>query len=141
MKVKGLAVLFLLMTLVSCDSGGNNNAPEVCEPFRIAFAPIPECVSEYFLTKPTNCDCIGAESEFGLSLLNFDINGFTGFISPHDINWEPVDCSTISFTGEASGVLENMTVPETGILEFALTFEGAEPEDATCCCRDFLLVE
>ncbi|MCL4246274.1 MAG: hypothetical protein KJ002_14270 [Candidatus Dadabacteria bacterium] len=139
--MKLLTAFFILLTLVSCDGGGNRNASEVCEPFRIAFTPIPECVSEYFLTKPTNCDCIGTKSEFSLSLLNFDFNGYTGFISPHDIIWEPVDCSTISFTGEAAGFLENMTVPETGIFEFTLSFEGTDPEEAVCCCRDFLIVE
>ncbi|MEZ4548172.1 MAG: hypothetical protein R3B51_10845 [Thermodesulfobacteriota bacterium] len=73
--------------------------------------------------------------------MNFDIDGYTGFITPYDIVWEPVDCSTISFTGETSGVLENMTVPEEGILEFTLSFEGTKPEGVTCCCGDFFVVD
>ena len=140
--MKLLTALFILLALVSCDSEGNKDEnADACNPFFMPFIPTPECVSEYFLTKPTNCDCIGAESEFGLSLLNFDINGFTGFISPHDINWEPVDCSTISFTGEASGVLENMTVIDVRTLEFTMTLDDSEPEQATCCCTIALVVD
>ena len=109
---KVLTAFLILLTLGSCDGGGNGNRSEVCEPLITAFTPIPECVSEYFLEVSTNCSCIGEGGEFDLSLLNFDIDGYTGFISPYNIVWEPLDCSSISFSGEASGVLEDMTVPE-----------------------------
>lgn len=141
LRVKFPIILCLFLILASCDGGGGGNGPEACEPFSIAFTPIPECVSEYFLEVSTNCSCIGEGSEFDLSLLNFDIDGYTGFITPYDIVWEPVDCSTISFSGETSGVLENMTVPEEGILEFTLSFEGTKPEGVTCCCGDFFVVD
>ena len=141
MKIKGLIIIFLLTAVASCDGGGNGSGPEACEPLIPAFTPIPGCVSEYFLEVSTICSCIGEGAEFDLSLLNFDIDGFTGSIMANDVVWEPLDCSSISFSGEASGVLQNMTVPEEGILEFTLTFEGVEPEEATCCCGDFFVVD
>jgi len=58
-----------------------------------------------------------------------------------NIKWEPLSCTSISFMGEASGTLENMTVPDEKTLEFTLILNGSEPEEVSCCCTDLQIVD
>lgn len=130
----------LISLLASCDSGGSNNS-DSCDPFLTAFSPIPECVTEYFLENPTTCLCDGEEFVFGFDLQSSEIDGNFGSIMGDEITWEPTSCSSISFAGESSGVLEDMTVPEEDVLELTMIIDGSEPQQASCCCTDFIIVE
>ncbi len=142
MRIKCLTVLFIALTLISCDGGGNNSSNNSgCDPFLIAFSPIPECMTDYLLTNWIRCECTGEESEFDLFLLNVEIDGFNGHLSENGINWEALSCTAISFTGETSGMLQNMTVPETSLLEFSMTLDDSAQEQVSCCCGDALVVD
>ncbi len=129
----------LISLLASCDSGSNNT--DSCDPFLTAFSPIPECVTEYFLENPTTCLCEGEVFVFGFNLQSSEADGNTGSIMGDEITWEPTSCSSISFTGQSSGVLEDMTVPEEDVLELTMIIDGSEPQQASCCCTDFIIVE
>ncbi len=141
MKLKTLIALVLIATLISCDSHSGGDNTDSCDPFQVPFSPIPECVTEYLDEHWTGCDCEGENGDFILELRNFDIDGFTGAIMGSNINWEPLSCTSISFMGEASGTLENMTVPDEKTLEFTLILDGSEPEEVSCCCTDLLIVD
>ncbi|MGD9650750.1 MAG: hypothetical protein AB7I96_00180 [Candidatus Dadabacteria bacterium] len=139
---KVLAALLLFLALASCDGGGNKGTNEdSCNRFFMPFTPIPECVTDYLLENWTACTCAGEESEFDLLLQSVEVDGFNGYLSGSGINWELLSCTSISFTGEASGVLENMTVPDVRTLKFTITLEGSEPEQASCCCTIALVVD
>jgi hypothetical protein len=140
MKIITMIAPVLIAALISCDSGGNNNS-DSCDPVQIPFSPMPECVTEFFQGHWIGCDCEGVQGEFILELRNFDIDGFTGAIMGSNINWEPLSCSSITFTGQTTGVLDDMTVPDDRTLNFTLMLEGSEPEQVSCCCNDQLIVD
>lgn len=129
----------LISLLASCD--GESDSSNNCDPLLTAFSPIPECVTEYFLENPTTCLCDGEEFVFGFDLQSSEIDGNFGSIVGDEITWEPTSCSSITFTGESSGVLEDMTVPEEDVLELTMIIDGSEPQQASCCCTDFIIVE
>jgi hypothetical protein len=98
-------------------------------------------LTEYFIENPTTCLCEDKDAEFRLTLLFFEAEGNTGTFMGNEISWEKLSCSSISFTGESSGVLEDMIVPEEGILEFTMILDSSEPAQVSCCCNDLIIIE
>lgn len=131
-------ILLVSVFLFSCDSGNDNNGnniDNICGLIDPAFVEVPECLTDYFLENPTLCRCQGEEFVYGFFMANSPQRGNFGSIIGHELIWEPLSCDSISFEGDASGVLEGMTVLEPGLLEFIRVFDGEEPDVSECCCE------
>lgn len=156
--IKKYIFVLISLLIIGCSDEENNRISD-CE--LTAFLPVPECVTDSFVevTPPnmpeeTNtaigCDCSGDTS--GDFYITFDNPSFLNVFDENfgtvresrqsatlfQFTWEIEDCTALLVADGFNGILDNMTVPEEGVLEFVKNVDGESEEDITCTCTQFL---